>query len=187
MTATIQNSNGSTQDVTASATWATSSPDVAWVSSGGLVTALANGTTNITATSQGKSNTFLITVAMKATPQATYAFSRLCFPKQAGMDVTITEASGNIGMTVTSVVIQMFDHSGMPEVYKTLSASEIASQWDGSNRLDPGETRVVSYVSAYPGNVETEDSTADVTVTITDDAGNTTTLEQKNISQLDKC
>ena len=99
----------------------------------------------------------------------------------------VTEASGNIGMTVTSVVIQMFDHSGMSKVYKTLSASEIASQWDGSNHLDPGETRVVSYVSAYPGNVETEDSTADVTVTITDDAGNTTTLEQKNISQLDKC
>ena len=79
LTATIQDSNASTRDVTAAATWATSSPDVASVSSGGLataggglVTALANGTTNITATAEGKSNTFLITVAMKATPEVLF-------------------------------------------------------------------------------------------------------------------
>ena len=80
-------------------------------------------------------------------------------------------------MTVTSVVFQMFDYSGMSQVYKTLSASEIASQWDGSNRLDPGETRRVSYVLVYPDNVPLRYSTTDVTVTITDDAGNTTTVE----------
>ena len=125
--------------------------------------------------------------SQQAVPQATYAFSRLCTPKQAGVDVTITEADGDIGVTVTSVVIEMIDHLDMPQVYKTLSGPEIATQWGGSNRLAAGETRVVSYVSAYPGNVETDDSTANVTVAITDDAGNASTLEQKNIAQIDKC
>jgi len=202
ITATIQNSNGSTQDVTASATWATSSPDVASVSSGGLVTALANGTTTIQATSQGKTDSVLITVAMKATPQATYEYAYYCSPTQftlqtqieqssttyeAGVDVTITEVGLNIGMTVTSVVVRMYDYGGMLQVDKTLSASEIASQWGGSNHFGPGETRIVHYQSAFPNNIHPEDGTADVTVYITDDAGNITTLEQKNIDQLDKC
>ena len=125
--------------------------------------------------------------SQQAVPQATYVFSRLCAPKQAGVDVTITEAGGDIGMTVTSVVIEMIDHGNVPQVSKILSGPEIATQWGGSNHLSAGETRVVSYVSAYPGDVETEDSTANVTVAITDDAGNTSTLEQKNIAQLDKC
>lgn len=125
--------------------------------------------------------------SQQAVPQATYTHYRLCAPKQAGVDVTITEAGGDIGMTVTSVVIVMIDYLNMTQVYKTLSGPEIATQWGGSNRLAAGETRVISYVSAYPGNVETEDSTANVTVAITDDAGNTSTLEQKNIAQLDKC
>ena len=125
--------------------------------------------------------------SQQAVPQATYAFSRLCAPKQAGVDVTITEAGGDIGLTVTSVVIEMIDQHNVRQVYKTLSGPEIATQWGGSNRLAAGETRVVSYVSAYPGDVDTDDSTANVTIAITDDAGNASTLEQKNIAQLDKC
>lgn len=125
--------------------------------------------------------------SQKAIPQATYAFSRLCAPKQAGVDLTITEAGGDIGMTVTSVSIEMIDQHNVPQVSKTLSGPEIATQWGGSNHLSAGETRVISYVSAYPDDVDTEDSTANVTVAITDDAGNTSTLEQKNITQADKC
>ena len=64
LTAMAFYSNATKQDVTASATWETSNPGVASVSSGGLVTAVFPGTTKIKATFQGKSNSVLITVTV---------------------------------------------------------------------------------------------------------------------------
>jgi uncharacterized protein YjdB len=43
-------SNGSTENVTTSATWTSSNPDIATVSSTGLVTAIAEGNVSISAT-----------------------------------------------------------------------------------------------------------------------------------------
>ena len=65
LTAMAFYSNATKQDITASATWETSNPGVASVSSGGLVTAgVLPGTTKIKATFQGKSNSVLITVTV---------------------------------------------------------------------------------------------------------------------------
>jgi uncharacterized protein YjdB len=62
LTATATMSNFTTQDVTATATWASGTPATATVSSTGLVTAVAAGTTVITATSGTHSDTDTITV-----------------------------------------------------------------------------------------------------------------------------
>ena len=133
------------------------------------------------------------TPAMKATPQATYEHAYYCpeprdeRDEEAGVTVTITEAGGNIGMTVTSMVVRLYAYPGTLEVDKTLSASEIASQWGGSNHLGPGVTRVIHYQSAFPGGKHPEDGDATVIVYITDDAGNTMTLEQHIVGRDDKC
>ncbi|MFT4114142.1 beta strand repeat-containing protein [Silvibacterium sp.] len=61
-TATGSYSDGSTQDLTSSATWSSSSPSVAVVSSDGLASGVAAGTATITATSGSISGTATLTV-----------------------------------------------------------------------------------------------------------------------------
>lgn len=63
LTATATLSDGTTQNVTALATWASSNTAIATVSSGGLVTAVTSGSVTITATYQGKSSTATITLS----------------------------------------------------------------------------------------------------------------------------
>ncbi len=65
LTATVKDQNGATMSG-ASVTWATSSASAATVSSTGLVTAVADGTTTITATSGSASGTAAVTVAQAA-------------------------------------------------------------------------------------------------------------------------
>ena len=62
LTATLVLADGSTRDVTDTATWTSSDESVATVDSSGLVTAVAEGTATITATTQGLSGTSEITV-----------------------------------------------------------------------------------------------------------------------------
>ncbi len=63
LTATATLTDGTTQNVTNSSTWASSSSAVATVSSAGLVTAVTAGTATMTATYQGKAGTLGITVS----------------------------------------------------------------------------------------------------------------------------
>ena len=157
-----------------------------------------SGKVTVTSNKTSGKNTIAVsgtgtTPAMKATPQATYEHAYYCpeprdeRDEEAGVTVTITEAGGNIGMTVTSMVVRLYHYSGTLEVDKTLSASEIASQWGGSNHLGPGVTRVIHYQSAFPGGKHPEDGDATVIVYITDDAGNTMTLEQHIVGRADRC
>ena len=80
-TATGTYSDNSTQDITASVTWTSSDTGKALVSSAGLATGVAAGTTTITATSGSISGTALLTVASAATtttniaPQSSLATS----------------------------------------------------------------------------------------------------------------
>ena len=62
-TATITRGDSSTSDVTSQATWSSATPSVATVSSTGLVTCVATGTSVITATYGGVSNTRTMTVS----------------------------------------------------------------------------------------------------------------------------
>lgn len=63
LAASVTRSSGSTETVTSTATWTSSAPAVATVSPGGLVTAVAVGTTTITASYQGVTDTCAVTVA----------------------------------------------------------------------------------------------------------------------------
>jgi Bacterial Ig-like domain (group 2) len=62
MTATARFSSGG-QDVTSTASWESSNPSVGPISSGGLLTGLATGTTVVTATYQGKSGSLPVIVS----------------------------------------------------------------------------------------------------------------------------
>ncbi len=64
MTATGTYDNGSTDDLTHSASWASSAVSVAAVSSTGLVTGIASGTATISATSGGISGSTTVTVTV---------------------------------------------------------------------------------------------------------------------------
>jgi hypothetical protein len=61
-TATATLSGGTTQDVTSSATWTSSNPNIAQVSAAGVVTSLASGTATISATYSGVAGSDAITV-----------------------------------------------------------------------------------------------------------------------------
>ena len=187
LTLTSTLSDGTTQNVTASAAWTSASATIATVSSAGVVTAVANGTSTITATYQGKTATLVVTVAMRATLSVTPFFSRLCTPFRAGMDVTITESSNNMGMTVTQITITMTDLNHFQRFTRTYSAAEISALLSGGNHFNAGQSKVFSVVAAYPGNVETEDSTGYVSVLMTDDAGNAAFVTLTNVVQHDRC
>jgi uncharacterized protein YjdB len=64
--ATATMSNGTTEVVTTSATWTSSNPDIATVTPGGLVTAIAEGTVTIQATFDNISGTTQAAVAAPA-------------------------------------------------------------------------------------------------------------------------
>jgi 6-phosphogluconolactonase (cycloisomerase 2 family) len=59
-------SNGTTQNLTSSVTWSSSAQNVATVSNAGVITTVAQGTTTITATYNGTSSTFSLTVSAPA-------------------------------------------------------------------------------------------------------------------------
>ncbi len=63
LTATAVLSDGTTIDVTSKATWTSSDPSVATVSAAGLITAVGPGTTTITCTYGGVTNTLVVTIA----------------------------------------------------------------------------------------------------------------------------
>ena len=162
LTAMANLSSGSPQDVTSTATWSSSNGSVASVSPAGLLTALGNGNANISASYQGQAGVLGVVVAMKATPQVSGQFYRLCSPFRARMDVTMTEASTNIGMDVTSVTVTMRDIGGVVRHTRTFSAAAITAMV-GSNHINAGQSRAFSDESAYPGGVDTGDSTVIVT------------------------
>ena len=63
LVATAQLSDGTTRDVTSTATWLSTNTAVATVSSTGVVTGVAAGTASITATVNNTTGTFQITVS----------------------------------------------------------------------------------------------------------------------------
>ncbi len=106
MTATARNSAGTSITAPSAATWSSSNQGTATVSTSGLVTAVANGTTTITATIAGISGTRGITVqtitpvaAATVAADASNSFS----PAQVDLTVggTVTWAFGPVEHNVT--------------------------------------------------------------------------------------
>ena len=186
LTATANFSNGSTQNVTGSASWLSSNVAVATVSSPGLVTAVGPGTATISAAYQGSTGNLATSVTLTATVQITPLFRRLCSPFRARMEVTIAETGNSIGFNVTSMTITMRDFFGVVRASRVYSAADLTVAL-GSNHFNASQSRVLIYEAAYPGNVDTMDSTATIAATVTDDAGNTQTLNIPVPFQRDGC
>jgi hypothetical protein len=186
LTATANMSGGAPEDVTSTATWTTSAPAVASVSATGLVTALGQGTAVISAESGGKTGALNIAVTLKAQPQLTLAFTRLCGPSRARVDATIAETSTNAGFDINSLRIVMKDFFDVVQYDHTFSPAEIAGVL-GTNHVNAGQSRVISASTAYAGSVDTEDSKpATATLATTDDFGNSATTEA-SVRQSDGC
>lgn len=186
LVATAELSNGTTSDVTSTTTWSTSSGTVASVSTGGLVTALGNGSATISGTYQGQTGTFGVTVTMLATADVVPTFARLCTPFRAQMTVVARETSNNIGYRITLLEITMTDINGVQRYHQALSAANITALI-GTNQVTAGGSQTITVESAYPGNVDTQDSTGRVILTGVDDAGNPISITLNNIFQRDRC
>lgn len=186
LVATAELSNGTTEDVTATTAWSTSSGSIASVSTAGLVTALGNGSATITGTYQGQTGTFGVTVTMQAAAEVVPTFARLCGPFRAQMTVVARETSNNIGFQITLLEITMTDINGVQRYHQAHSAANITAMI-GSNHVDAGGSRTITVESAYPGNVDTQDSTGRVILTGVDDAGNPISITLNNLFQHDRC
>jgi len=115
-TATGTYSDGTTGDVTSTASWATASSSIAGVSTSGMVTAAAAGSTTVTASQSGVSGTAAVTV--------TAATSTLS-------SIAVSPANP----TVTVGATQQFTATG---TYANGSTANITSQvtWSSSNTTD---------------------------------------------------
>jgi hypothetical protein len=102
------------------------------------------------------------------------------------MDVTITESSNNAGMDVTSVVVTMRDIGGVVRHTRTFSSGDLAALL-GTHHINAGQSRTFSDESAYPGNVDTGDSTGSVSMTATDDYANAVSANVNVSFQRDGC
>jgi len=98
-TAVVKDSTGAVVTDRA-VTWSSSAPGVATVSASGFVTALANGSTTITATSEGKSGNATLTVAATAPPPQPVA------------SVTVTLGSSSVGVGATTQASAVLKDAG---------------------------------------------------------------------------
>lgn len=105
LTAVVRDVNGTV--VTRAVTWSSSDPTKATVSSGGVVTGVAVGLVNITATSEGKSGSSAVTVTLAPVASVTVAppTASVASGSTTTFTATLKDANGNVltGRTVTWV------------------------------------------------------------------------------------
>lgn len=90
--AVVTLSDSTNSDVTSSASWQSSAPNIATISSTGLVTAVAPGMTTLTATYRGLQATYDLVVAAEVLNSITLSTSDVAIPN--GRSITLT-ATGN--------------------------------------------------------------------------------------------
>jgi len=186
LTATANLSDSTSQNVTSTATWSTSNATVASVSSTGLVTAVSFGTATITAAYQGAQGSLSAIVSLKATMTVTPNFTRLCNPFRARLQLVIAEIGNSIGFDVNSLTATMRDLPGNIQASRTYTPAELTTEMGGSH-INAGASRTLIFESAYPGNVDTMDSTATAHIILTDDAGGGQTYDLPPAFSHDGC
>lgn len=137
LNATVTQSNASQIEVI----WASSAPSVAKVSNQGLVTALSEGTTVITATAGGKSGVCTITVKSNLPPSVTVGV------EQISAVSAMLRGKANLGSTVSSNLVIGFQYSKssgiLPSNSITVEAKDADSDYNysiGINGLEPDVT-----------------------------------------------
>jgi uncharacterized protein YjdB len=148
-TATATYSDGSTAVVTSTATWASSSAGVATINAAGLATAVAAGTTTITATVSGVSGTAALAVTAKTLASIAVTPATMSIVAGATEQFTAT-ATYNDGST--AVVTSTATWTSSNTAVATVSAAALATA------ITPG----ISTVTATVGGVS---GTAALTVT----------------------
>src|SRR5262245_35453131 len=186
LTATANLSDSTSQNVSSTATWSSSNPAVASVSSTGLVTAVSFGTATITASYQGAQGSLSALISLKATVMVTPTFTRLCGPFRARLQLIIAETGNSIGFDISSLTATMRDMPGNIQASRTYTPAELTVSM-GGNHINAGASRTLIFESAYPGNVDTMDSTATAHIILTDDAGNEQTIDLPPAFQRDGC
>ena len=140
--AVAQNSDGTTADVTNTANWQSSDPVVAVVSSGGLLTAAAEGTVDVSATYQTVRGS-LPTTVVKPGCRATVSPSSLTFGALASSaSVTVTASLPDCRWTVRS------DAGWLSFTY------------------DPGRSGPGTFSYSVPGNNNTDPRDANLIVSV---------------------
>ena len=142
--ATAKYSDGSTGDVTATASWTVAAPAVATISSTGLVTAVASGATTVAASLNGVTGNSTLTVAMAAKMVTAIAVS----PSNASVSVgatqqlsaTATYGDGSVG-DVSSTATWTIATPAVATVNSTGQATGVAA----------GSTTVTAALSGVSG------------------------------------
>ena len=186
LTATATLSDGTTQNVTNTATWSSSNSGVATVSSTGLVTAVSFGSATITATYQGAQGSLSALVTLKAVVTVTPTFTRLCTPFRARLQLIIAETGNSVGFDISSLTATLRDLPGNIQASKTYTPADLTIAMGGSH-INAGASRTLIFESPYPGNVDTMDSTATAHIILADDAGNGQTIDVPPAFQHDGC
>jgi Bacterial Ig-like domain (group 2) len=186
LTATANLSDSTHQDVSTIAAWSSSNPAVASVSSTGLVTAVSFGTATISANYQGAQGSLSAIITLKATVTVTPTFTRLCGPFRARLQLIIAETGNSIGFDISSLTATMRDLPGNIQASKTYTPADLVLAMGGSH-INAGSSRTLIFESPYPGNVDTMDSTATAHIILTDEAGNSQTIDLPPAFQHDGC
>ena len=107
-------SDGTTQNVTNSATWQSSNSAIATVSSDGIVTAVSAGTVIITATYQGESATRTTRVAYAGSPLEPYQYqafngSTVTLYAMTGLETALLAPSPDLDVSTLNRIVAAFD------------------------------------------------------------------------------
>jgi hypothetical protein len=139
MVATARMSDGSSQTVTSSASWETTNPAIATISTSGLLTVLANGSVDVRAMYQGVLGSLTVPVTRAPDPNARYTLSgiaREVSPESRILgDVRITITEGpDTGTAVTSDAGGQFRFASVAGSRLSLEASRAGYQaWRMTN------------------------------------------------------
>lgn len=146
LTATARLSDGTSQDVTRSATWSSSNTSIATVSSIGAVTILANGDVDLTATYQGVSGSTHVTVSVPKRYAVTGVVGEPAPTSKPVAGARVQLVVGNYTMTDTNGV---FSLAGLPVGRSIIEVSK-----DGyvtwSNEVNVIDKDIQVSVTLYP-------------------------------------
>src|SRR5258705_1793467 len=128
--ATATLSNRTTQTVTTLATWSSSNTSIATVNSSGIVTGVAAGETDLTATYQNVAGRLHLTIARSAGP--TYTLSGTVTDGTSGgilpnIDIQVTDNAGSSKSTLTGSA-GTYSIAGLVAGPVTLTASAVSYQ-----------------------------------------------------------
>jgi uncharacterized protein YjdB len=163
-TATASYSDGSTADVTAAATWVSANQAVATITAAGLATALASGSTNITATVTGVSGTAAVTVPQPPPPPVTVT-SIAVTPPTATIAAAATQqfaATATYSDGSTAVVTTTATWTSSKPTVATVSGSGLATAVAAGSTI---VTASMSGVSSSPATLTVTPILSSIAVT----------------------